>query len=101
MDSSKISHYPIGALLMVFLGAVCLVFGGVLMMGFGHDWHPLLASSNAGLVFAVSGVALVGSGIFPIVFALLAAADRRAALAQPVVVEPEQRAAGPDQSTSI
>ncbi|MBX3670061.1 MAG: hypothetical protein KF778_16795 [Rhodocyclaceae bacterium] len=102
MDSSKTSHYPLGALFLVFAGATCLVFGGVLMMGFAQDWHPLLASSNAGVVFAVSGVALAGSGVFPIVFALLAAAERRsAALLDPAQGASTQHAAAQRSGESI
>ncbi|KAA3655636.1 MAG: hypothetical protein DWQ11_00175 [Proteobacteria bacterium] len=63
------------AWLMILAGAVCIVFGLALMAGVGGGWHPVLASDGAGIVLLVSGIALAGSGAFPLVFARLAADD--------------------------
>ncbi|MFV0664537.1 hypothetical protein [Denitromonas sp.] len=66
---------PLFAWLMILSGGLCALFGLALMAGFGLAWHPLLASDGAGIVLLVSGIALAGSGAFPLVFARLAAAD--------------------------
>ena len=66
---------PLFAWLMILSGGLCALSGLALMAGFGRAWHPLLASDGAGIVLLVSGIALAGSGVFPLVFARLAAAD--------------------------
>lgn len=66
---------PVGAWLLGVPGLLCLVAGGLLLVGLGADLHPLLQESGAGLVLLVSGVALVGSAAFPLVLAELAAKD--------------------------
>jgi len=56
-------------------GIACLFAGGALLLGLGQTLHPLLASAGAGLAILVSGIALLGSAAFPLVFARLAARD--------------------------
>lgn len=61
--------------LMLLAGGVCLMFGALLTAGIGDHLHPLLASDGAGIVALVSGIALIGSASFPLVFSRLAARD--------------------------
>ena len=63
---------------MALCGAAATLFGLALMFGMGRNWHPLLAEDGAGVVFLASGIALVGSAMFPIVLRHLANADERA-----------------------
>jgi len=63
---------------MALCGLTAALFGLALMLGMGRDWHPLLAEDGAGVVFLVSGIALIGSAAFPIVLRRLARADERA-----------------------
>lgn len=66
---------PILARLLIALGALLLACGAALAAGAARDWHPLLAAPGAGLVLIVSAIALIGSGLFPLVLARLAARD--------------------------
>ncbi|MBL8451157.1 MAG: hypothetical protein JNK97_00275 [Zoogloea sp.] len=70
-----LKRLPVGAWLLGIPGLLCLIAGGLLLVGLGADLHPLLQESGAGLVLLVSGVALVGSAAFPLVLAELAAKD--------------------------
>lgn len=63
---------------MALCGIAAALFGLALMLGAGGDWHPLLAEDGAGVVFLVSGIALIGSAAFPIVLRRLANDDERA-----------------------
>ncbi|MCB1957144.1 MAG: hypothetical protein KDG55_15805 [Rhodocyclaceae bacterium] len=69
---------PWHARLLLGLGGLCALTGGAIAGGLGADWHPLFGSDGSALVFFVSAMALVGSGLFPIVLARLADADRGA-----------------------
>ncbi|TVO67909.1 hypothetical protein [Denitromonas ohlonensis] len=75
MTEARPKSPPVLASLMIVIGALCTIFGLALMAGLGADWHPLLATDGAGIVMLVSGIALAGSGAFPLVFARLAAGD--------------------------
>ncbi|HQU89065.1 MAG: hypothetical protein H6944_12455 [Zoogloeaceae bacterium] len=75
MNAPQHKSPPLFAWLLLVCGALCTVFGLLLMTGVGADWHPLLATDGAGIVMLVSGIALAGSGAFPLVFARLAADD--------------------------
>lgn len=68
-------HVPLPALLMVACGVAGIVFGMLLLAGIGRHLHPLLDGDGAGIALLVSGVALAGSGLFPVAFAWLAAQD--------------------------
>ncbi|TXG86713.1 MAG: hypothetical protein E6R10_09510 [Rhodocyclaceae bacterium] len=68
-------RFPLSFLLCTGLGILCAIPGLVSMAGFGHLIHPLLADEGAGLAFVVSAVALIGSGLFPLVIARLRAAE--------------------------
>lgn len=70
-----LKRLPVGAWLLGIPGLLCLIAGGLLLVGLEADLHPLLQESGAGLVLLVSGVALVGSAAFPLVLAELAAKD--------------------------
>lgn len=73
--SASSSRAPRAALLLVACGVLCAAAGLLLALGVGRTWHPLLAADGAGIVLIVSGVALAGSGLFPVVLARLAARD--------------------------
>ncbi|WP_246116266.1 hypothetical protein [Denitromonas halophila] len=75
MTEARPKSPPVLASLMIAIGALCTIFGLALTAGLGADWHPLLATDGAGIVMLVSGIALAGSGAFPLVFARLAARD--------------------------
>ncbi len=66
---------PWHARLLIALGMACGLVAGAVAAELASDWHPLLASDGAAIVLLVSSVALVGSGLFPLALARLAAAD--------------------------
>jgi len=68
-------RYPISFVVCTVLGILCAIPGIVSMAGFGAAIHPVLADEGAGFAFLVSAVALVGSGLFPLVIARLRAAE--------------------------
>jgi hypothetical protein len=68
-------RFPLSFLALTFFGVLCGVPGLVSMAGFGGLIHPLLADEGAGLAFVVSAVALIGSGMFPLVIARLRASE--------------------------
>lgn len=59
--------YPVSFIVLSALGAACTVPGVVSLAGFGALLHPVLADPMAGLAFIVSAIALIGSGVFPLV----------------------------------
>jgi len=68
---------PLFAWLLLALGALTLMAGVLVALGFGGGRYPLLASPGGGVVLIVSALALIGSAAFPLVLARLAAVDRR------------------------
>lgn len=68
-------RYPLSFLVPSGLGLVCAVPGLVSVAGFGALLHPVLDDPMAGLAFLVSAVALIGSGLFPLVIARLKAGE--------------------------
>jgi hypothetical protein len=68
-------RYPISFIVCTVLGILCGIPGLVSMAGFGAAIHPVLADEGAGLAFVVSAVALIGSGLFPLVIARLRAGE--------------------------
>lgn len=75
MPDTSPRRYPLSFIVLTALGVACGVPGLVSMAGFGAALHPLLADEGAGLAFVVSAVALIGSGLFPLVIARLRAAE--------------------------
>jgi hypothetical protein len=63
--------YPISFIVLTVLGILVGVPGLVSVAGFGAAIHPFLADPMAGLAFIVSAIALIGSGLFPLVIARL------------------------------
>jgi hypothetical protein len=47
-------------------------------MGYGARIHPLLSDTGAGSALLVSGVALIGSGMFPLVISRLMRSEAEA-----------------------
>ena len=66
-------RYPFSFIALTTLGALCAIPGAISLAGFGASLHPVLDDPMAGLAFIVSAVALIGSGIFPLVIARLKA----------------------------
>ena len=64
-------RYPTSFLLLTGLGIVCAIPGAISLAGFGASLHPVLDDPMAGLAFIVSAVALIGSGAFPLVIAII------------------------------
>ena len=60
-------RYPPSFLILTALGIICTIPGLLSLAGFGAMLHPVLDDPMAGLAFIVSAIALVGSGIFPLV----------------------------------
>lgn len=60
-------HYPLSFILLTTLGVLCAIPGLISVAGLGAALHPVLDDPMAGLAFIVSAVALIGSGIFPLV----------------------------------
>jgi hypothetical protein len=60
-------RYPISFIVLTALGVLCAIPGLISIAGFGAALHPVLDDPMAGLAFIVSAVALVGSGVFPLV----------------------------------
>ena len=65
--SIVLRHYPPAFLILSALGILCAIPGLLSLFGFGGLLHPVLDDPMAGLAFIVSAVALVGSGVFPLV----------------------------------
>lgn len=64
-------RYPFSFLALTSLGVLCVIPGALSLAGFGGQLHPILNDPMAGLAFLVSAVALIGSGLFPLVIAKL------------------------------
>ncbi|MCB1886214.1 MAG: hypothetical protein KDH20_01290 [Rhodocyclaceae bacterium] len=77
-DRRNAPPVPWHARLLLALGGVCGLAGSAVAADLVSAWHPLLAADGTAIVLLVSAVALVGSGLFPIVFQRLAAADNPA-----------------------
>jgi len=60
-------RYPLSFVVLTSLGVVCAIPGLISLAGFGASLHPVLEDPMAGLAFIVSAVALIGSGVFPLV----------------------------------
>lgn len=60
-------RYPASFVILTGLGILCAIPGAVSLLGFGGLLHPVLEDPMAGVAFIVSGVALLGSGAFPLV----------------------------------
>lgn len=64
-------RYPLSFLILTALGLLTGLPGLISVAGFGAPLHPLLEDPMAGLALVVSAVALIGSGLFPLVIARL------------------------------
>lgn len=60
-------RYPFSFIALSGLGLLCALPGLLSLAGYGALLHPVLDDPMAGLAFIVSAVALIGSGIFPLV----------------------------------
>ena len=68
MDYSyAMRRYPFSFIALTALGVLSAIPGLVSIAGFGAVLHPVLEDPMAGLAFIVSAVALIGSGVFPLV----------------------------------
>ncbi|HRH14292.1 MAG TPA: hypothetical protein PK225_08050 [Azonexus sp.] len=70
-------RYPFSFIVLAALGVLCAVPGVISIAGFGAAAHPLLDDPMAGLAFMLSSVALVGSGVFPLVIERLKDDEQR------------------------
>lgn len=60
-------RYPFSFVALTALGILCAIPGLISLAGFGASLHPVLDDPMAGLAFLVSAIALVGSGVFPLI----------------------------------
>ena len=67
-------RWPVSAIVLGALGVITLAIGILAMAGRLRTLHPLL-NGDGGLALAVSGIALILSGAFPLGLALLAASQ--------------------------
>jgi len=65
--SYAMRRYPLSFIVLTALGVLCAIPGLISIAGFGAALHPVLDDPMAGLAFIVSAVALIGSGVFPLV----------------------------------
>ncbi len=65
--------YPFSFLLLTSLGVLTAIPGLMSVLGVGGGVHPVLEDPMAGLALLVSAVALIGSGLFPLVISRLMA----------------------------
>jgi len=70
-------RYPFSFIALTTLGALCAIPGALSLAGFGAGIHPILEDPMAGLAFIVSAVALIGSGLFPLVIEKLKEDEER------------------------
>lgn len=70
-------RYPLSFIILTTLGVLCLIPGAISLAGFGANLHPVLEDPMAGLAFIVSAIALIGSGIFPLVIEKLKESEER------------------------
>lgn len=78
-------RYPASFLILSTLGVLCALPGLISVAGLGALLHPVLADPMAGLAFLVSAVALIASGLFPLVIARLKAGEAPASVDKPAV----------------
>ena len=76
-------QYPLSFLILTALGLVVAIPGIAALAGIGGQWHPLLADTGTGIALVVSALALIGSGLFPLVIARLMRAELDAEKRQP------------------
>ena len=60
-------RYPLSFQILSALGLASAIPGAFSLAGFGSLIHPVLEDPMAGLAFVVSAIALIGSGLFPLV----------------------------------
>ena len=60
-------RYPLSFLILTALGILTGLPGLAALTGLGAQWHPLLADTGTGIALIVSAIALIGSGLFPLV----------------------------------
>lgn len=60
-------RYPFSFIALTALGVLCAIPGLFSLAGFGALLHPVLEDPMAGVAFIVSAIALIGSGVFPLV----------------------------------
>jgi len=70
-------RYPFSFIALTTLGVFCAIPGALSLAGFGAGIHPVLEDPMAGLAFIVSAVALIGSGLFPLVIEKLKEGEER------------------------
>ena len=70
-------RYPFSFIALTTLGTLCAIPGALSLAGFGASIHPILEDPMAGLAFVVSAVALIGSGLFPLVIEKLKEGEER------------------------
>lgn len=68
-------RYPLSFIALTSLGVLVALPGIASLAGFGAALHPLLADTGTGLALLVSAIALIGSGLFPLVISRLMRAD--------------------------
>jgi hypothetical protein len=66
-------HWPISFVVLALLGGLCAVAGVAAFAGLLKDIHPIFQDGvAAGLALLVSAIALILSGLFPLVLRRLA-----------------------------
>lgn len=60
-------RYPFSFVALTSLGVLCAIIGLISLAGYGAYLHPMLEDPMAGLAFVISAIALIGSGLFPLV----------------------------------
>lgn len=83
MPTGPMRKYPLSFLILTTLGLMVAIPGIAALAGVGGQWHPLLADTGTGIALMVSAVALIGSGLFPLVIARLMRAEENAGKNQP------------------
>jgi hypothetical protein len=71
-------RFPLSFITLTGLGLLVTVPGVAAVMGYGARIHPLLSDTGAGIALLVSGVALIGSGMFPLVISRLMRSEAEA-----------------------
>ena len=65
--SYAMRRYPFSFISLTALGVLCAIPGLISIACFGAAVHPVLDDPMSGLAYIVSAVALIGSGVFPLV----------------------------------
>ena len=73
----KSRRYPFSFIALTSLGVLVALCGLVVLAGFGERLHPMLTDPGSGIALLASAVALIGSGLFPLVIARLTRHDTR------------------------